>query len=249
MSRRVPSSHLAGLPSPSGGKFWPQTAWDLVRRARDASGAEREEARKQLLTSYYKPVYRFFGRVLRVGAGRVQDLTQEFFARFIEKDFLKNVKREKSFQNFLKLACRRHYINWCEAERLRHGGSRPNVPLDEFGSSVEAPLEEERFGRLLDDELRAALLAGAMESVRATLMADGREKTWRVFSARTNPPRGESAAYAELAKQFSISVFDVGNRVAAARKLFREALLDSVRRNCGDPEEVLSDLGLKKFLD
>jgi DNA-directed RNA polymerase specialized sigma24 family protein len=249
MSRRLPSSHLKGLPSPSGAKFWPETVWDLVRVARDASGQEREIARKQLLTAYYKPVYRFFGRVLRVGTGRVQDLTQDFFTRFIEKDFLRNVKQEKNFQNFLKLACRRHYINWCEAERVRQGGSRPNVPLDEFGSSAEAPLEEGPFGSILDEELMKSLLASAMDAVREKLVAEGKQKTWSVFEARTNPSKGEADDYASLAKKFSITVYDVGNRLAAGRKLFREALIDVARRRCGDPHEALAALGLQKHVE
>lgn len=249
MSRRLPSSHLQGIPSPSGGKHWPETVWDLVRVARDSTGDRREEARQELLTAYYKPVYRFFGRVLRVGPDRVQDLTQEFFARFLEKDFLRNVKHEKSFQNFLKLACRRHYINWCEAERTRRGGSRPNVPLDEFGSSVEAPMEEGQFGSLLDEELRGALLGEAMSAVRQALVKEGKEKTWEVFEARASAESGAATGYASLAKRFSLSVYDVGNRIAAARKLFRSELLAVARRRCGDSKAALEELGLQKYVD
>lgn len=248
MSRRLPSSHLKGLPSPPAGKFWPETVWDLVRAARDGAAEEREIARRELLTAYYKPVYRFFGRVLGAGADRVQDVTQDFFARFIEKDFLKGIRHEKSFQAFLKLACRRHYINWCEAERVRRGGSRAVVPLDESGAPLAAPLAEEAFDGMLDAELRDELLNQALESTRTRLTASGREKAWAVFAAKTAPRDGEAADYASLARRFSISVYDVGNRLAAARKVFREALLDLARRRCGDPSEALAELGLQDWV-
>ncbi len=248
MSRRLGSTNLKGLPSPSAGKYWPATAWELVRKARDAGGREREEARRQLLTLYYKPVHRFFARVLRVGASRLEDVTQEFFTRFIEKDFLKNLRHEKCFSNFLKVACRRHYINWCEAERVRQGGSSPKVSLDEFGSSVDRPLEEGHFSSLLDEELRASFLEEAMQRVKESLTAGGKEEAWKIFEARTRVDGGAPPDYATLSKQFGIKVFDIRNRIAAARKIFREALLQIARERSDDGQRELEELGLMAFL-
>ncbi|MEK7469023.1 MAG: sigma-70 family RNA polymerase sigma factor [Planctomycetota bacterium] len=249
MSRQPGSSHLKGFPSPSASKFWPATLWEVVRKARGAAGLDREEARKHLLTLYYKPVYRFFQRVLRVSASRVEDVTQDFFTRFIEKDFLKNLRHEKSFSNFLKVACRRHYINWCEAERVRKGGSRPNVSLDEFGSSIENPLTEAHFATLFDQELRSSFLNEAMGLVRERLVAADRESTWKVFEARTRIDGGEPADYEALSKRFSMKVYDVRNRLTAARKEFREAVYEIACRHFGDARQELESMGMLKYVE
>jgi RNA polymerase sigma factor (sigma-70 family) len=243
------SRDLAGLPSPSDGKPWPATIWELVRAARGGAGADRAKARERLVTLYYKPIYRFFQRVLRAGSGRVEDITQDFFARFIEKDWLKNVRYEKSFRSFLKVACRRHYINWCEAERARKPAAGTPVPIDEFGSSAEFPLAPGRFESLLDEGLRAAYIDHATTATKDRLLRAGKEDTWRVFEARTQGSEDRPADYGSLAKAFGVRVYDVRNRLSAARKIFREALYDLARERSDDARRELEELGLLKYAE
>ena len=73
---------LNGFPSAREG-HWPSTMWEFVRAARDGTTQEQKQALDRLVMDYYKPVYRFYERVMPelVGqAGRlaeVHERTQE----------------------------------------------------------------------------------------------------------------------------------------------------------------------------
>src|SRR5262245_61646830 len=128
----------AGGNSTNGGatNAWPSTIWDLVQRSHNGSAVGRRQALDELFRQYYKPVHRFFQKALRVGERDLEDLTQDFFTRFIEKDSLKNLQEERSFRGFLKVACRRHFINWLEARNAAKRGGGRTVRFDESGPAV-----------------------------------------------------------------------------------------------------------------
>src|SRR5215475_9177960 len=77
------------------------THWSVVLAARDGDSPSASEAMEQLCRAYWYPLYAF---VRRNGHGpeEAQDLTQEFFARLLEKDYLSHlVHREGRFRAFL----------------------------------------------------------------------------------------------------------------------------------------------------
>src|SRR5690349_523781 len=87
-----------------GGKYhgFQPTLWTTVLTAKDASSPERQKALESLMATYWKPVY-FFIRRRGNDVEASKDLTQSFFAAFLEKDFLKNVAPEKGkFRSFLQ---------------------------------------------------------------------------------------------------------------------------------------------------
>jgi DNA-directed RNA polymerase specialized sigma24 family protein len=58
-----------------------------------------------------------------------QDLTQEFFARLLEKDWLEGVDRERGrFRSWL-LAAMKHFLanEWKRGRRLKRGGAARSV--------------------------------------------------------------------------------------------------------------------------
>src|SRR5262249_27448228 len=70
------------------------THWTLIVAAQGRDAPEAREALAALCQSYWYPLYAF---VRRQGhsADEAQDLTQEFFARLLEMDFLAAADREK----------------------------------------------------------------------------------------------------------------------------------------------------------
>lgn len=243
-------SSLRGLPAPAGGNPWPDSPWSLIRKARAGSAEDKRTLQERLFQLYYKPVYRFFQKVLGLHEERLKDVTQDFFTRFVEKDFLKNVTHEKSFRNFLKVACRRHYINWIDAERVRKapGGRKVQSLHDEEGGMIDVPMPEERTSALLDEELRSQYLGEALRRVQERLMTDGKEVYWRVFEARTRFDDEKPTDYATIAREVGRSVFDVRNYLTAARKIFREALVELASEGAGDAKSELRELGLEPLL-
>ena len=226
---------------------WPSTVWATIREIRAASPEGRKAALDELLRLYYQPVRRFFQRVLGIQGHRLEDMTQDFFTRFIEKDFLKIVTYEKSFRGFLKLACRRHYINWTEAERAASERSGKMQRLeDRHGSAFEIPIPEERFGSMVDEELRHWYLDEAVERTRNELVRHGKEIYFRIFEARAGLDGSPIQDYQSLSQRFGIPIFDIRNHLTSARKIFRAALETLASERSEDPHEELRELGLDR---
>jgi RNA polymerase sigma factor (sigma-70 family) len=227
-----------------GTNAWPSTMWDLVQRSHQGPAAGRRAALDELLKQYYKPVHRFFEKALRVGERDVEDLTQDFFTRFIEKDFLRNLQEQKSFRGFLKVACRRHFINWLEARNAAKRGGDKTVRLDDWSPTVS----EDKIEGLIDGELRTWYLEEAIDLTRRELTESGREDYFRLFEARAGLRGGVPVEYKALADEFGITVYDVSNHLLAARKVFRNALVKLASERSRDPMEELRELGLSQYL-
>ena len=223
---------------------WPSTMWDLVQRSHEGPARGRRAALDELMRQYYKPVHRFFQKALRVGERDVEDLTQDFFTRFIEKDFLRNLQEQRSFRGFLKVACRRHFINWLEARNAAKRGGDKTVRLDDWSPGVT----EDKIEGLIDNELRAWYLEEAIDLTRRELTAQGKKDYFRLFEARAGLRGGAPVEYKALAEEFGITVYDVSNHLLAARKIFRSSLQRLASERSRDPMEELKELGLHQYL-
>src|SRR4051812_19905010 len=82
------------------------TRWSLVAAAQDGDPALARSALAALCEAYWYPLYAY---VRRRGytADQAQDMTQEFFARFLDPNFLlRDVDRAKGrFRALLRAAC------------------------------------------------------------------------------------------------------------------------------------------------
>ena len=218
------------------GKTWPSTPWTLLRGWRDLAAAPKGEALERLSRLYYKPVARFFERVLGVRGADRDDLTQDFFVRFLELDFPGRLRHEGSFRGFLKVAARRHCLSWREKHRARAGS------LEGFD------VAEQRLDAALDEELRRDLLEAAEARVRNALAAEGKDAYLKVLDARLRRDAdGKPPEYADIAREIGRGVFDVRNYLNRIRELFREALAALAAERSADPDRELDELGLGSF--
>ena len=107
------------------------TQWSQVLAARDGSDTEARAALESLCQTYWQPLYAYI-RHQGYGPTRRSDLTQGFFAEFLDKDFLSSVDPEKGrFRSFL-LASLRHFLSH-ERDReraLKRGGGTATLSLD-----------------------------------------------------------------------------------------------------------------------
>ena len=84
-----------------------------------------------LCRAYWYPIYAYTRR-----AGRAphdaEDLTQEFFARLLKKEWLLAASPEKGrFRTFLLMALKRFMVNeWRRATAQKRGGGERPLPLD-----------------------------------------------------------------------------------------------------------------------
>ncbi len=118
------------------------THWTVVLAARQQGNPASKEALVRLCVIYWRPLYAF---IRRTGASPAdaEDLVQEFFYRFLERDGLKYVEPSAGrFRSFL-LACLKHFLA-NERERAcaqRRGGGTAPVPLDANSAETQYLLE------------------------------------------------------------------------------------------------------------
>lgn len=242
MRRRKPAeSSWRELPSARSRRF-PDTSWGLVERCRNGTDDDRKAAREQLVLLYWKPVYRFYQRALGIRGDRLEDLTQAFFARFLEKDFLRNLREHVSFRGFLKTACRRFLVNYTESQKRHEGVSR----LD--SDSREAPFDDARIDREIDAEFRRYYIEEALELTRMDLEKKGKEASFLVLRERTLG-EGEPPSYDAIAAKLGLTLIDVRHRLSEARRVFRRMIVRLARERSDAPEDELAELGLRPSHD
>ena len=103
------------------------THWTTALNARDGS----MEALESLCRAYWYPLYSF---VRRKGNSpeESQDLVQGFFEQFLQKEYLRNVDRDKGkFRNFLQASISHFLANeWDKRNRVKRGGGCAIISID-----------------------------------------------------------------------------------------------------------------------
>jgi RNA polymerase sigma-70 factor (ECF subfamily) len=117
---------------PSDARFFGTTHWSVVVAAGDSKSAHADEALEMLCRTYWYPLYAYVRRK-GLSPEDAQDLTQEFFARLLEKKYLKLADRERGkFRGFLLTSLKHFLVNeWQKARAVKRGGGAVALPLDE----------------------------------------------------------------------------------------------------------------------
>ncbi len=220
---------------------FPNTRWSMVLAARAEETPDSLAALEQLCRAYWPPLY---GYVRRLGhdAHDAQDLTQEFFARLLEKDWLQAADREKGrFRTFLLVAMKRFLANqWDRARAQKRGDGSRALSLDtaiaESHSAAEGP------GALSADlmyERRWAitLLEKVMTRLRAEYEAAGRGADYEILKPCLTAERGD-IAYEALAHSLNVEPASARSSVHRLRKRFREVFREEIAGTVARPEEI-----------
>ena len=146
---------------PPGG--FPTTHWSRVARAGEPGGGDAIESLAELCAAYWYPSYAL---VRRLGHSETDalDLTQEYFARLLEKPFLAAADQSRGrFRAFLRADCGFFLKDQRDkAQAQKRGGRRPPLSIDardaEGRTSIE-PVDDLSPDRLFDRAWGLTLLA------------------------------------------------------------------------------------------
>src|SRR5688500_13520046 len=128
---RTPLHSVAATSAQKPSPFFLTTRWSVVLAAQRKDGGDAATALEALCRAYWQPLYAY-ARRRGHSPHDAEDLTQEFFARLLQKDYLRNVAREKGrFRQFLLMAFKRFLANESDrAPRLKRGGGEEPIPID-----------------------------------------------------------------------------------------------------------------------
>ena len=239
---------MAGIDQPTTGAGAAQfttTHWSVVLAARDTASPEADVALAELCRTYWYPLYAF---VRRKGHGPhdAQDLTQAFFARLLEKNYVAQADRDRGrFRTFL-LAALTHFLadEWDKTRRLKRGGGREMISFD-------AASAEERYRLEPIDELDAAKLyerrwvTTLFDKVLARLEQEFRDSgKGALFDQLKGSLLAEDTglSHAELGAQLGLSVDVVKQTVHRMRRRYRELFREEIAQTVAGPGEVEDEL-------
>ncbi len=224
------------------------THWSLVLEAGDSQAPDSARALEKLCAAYWYPLY-VYVRCRGRGPEEARDLTQEFFARLLQKKWLREADPQRGrFRTFLLTAMMHFLANeWHQAQTGKRGGGQTLIALD----ALEA---EERFAMeprdnttpdaLYDRRWALTLIGRAQDRLKEEHAAAGEIER---FAALEPTLAGERTGdgYRELAARFLVTESTVKSWVLRLRRRFRTLLLDEIAQTVGpdqDPESELKEL-------
>ena len=221
------------------------THWSLVLSARDQRSPESAVALEKLCGAYWYPLYAY---VRRRGKSPedAKDLTQEFFARLLERHWVGRADQQKGrFRSFLLSAMNRFMADeWDKARAQKRGGGQLAVPLQFDAAETRYGMEpadrttpENSFER----RWALTLLDEVLQRLRSEYEQDGRGEYFTTLHSclvgdRTAQP------YAELAVSLGVSEGTVKSAVHRLRLRYRELLRDEIAQTVASPGDVDEEL-------
>ncbi|MCI0541858.1 MAG: sigma-70 family RNA polymerase sigma factor [Verrucomicrobiales bacterium] len=217
------------------------TLWTVVLAAADRSSPDSEAALAKLCQTYWLPVYAFIRKRGR-SPEQAQDLTQSFFAKFLEMNYVARAERERGrFRSFLMTSVENflHDEHDRASTRKRGGGQWP--------LSLDAKLAEEEF---LNEPAEALTPASAfekhwartlLENVMRRLAEEYRESgKFDLFGQLQAHLWGDSDSipYEDLSQRMAMTVVNLRVTAHRMRQRYREILRQEIAHTVTSPDEI-----------
>lgn len=221
------------------------TQWTVVLSAQDSSSPQSNQALETLCRAYWFPLYAFVRR-LGHGPHDAQDLTQDFFARVLEKGYLKAADRERGrFRTFLLVALKRFLANeWDRQHAQKRGGFTPIVSIDQQLAEsrfTAEPAHQLQPDLLFDRQWALTLLERTMTRLQDEYTATGRARLFEFL--RGCLAKDESALpYAEIAGRLNLTEAAVKMAVQRLRARYRDILRTEIADTVASPVEVEEEI-------
>ena len=202
---------------------------------------QSDGALAELCQTYWFPLYAY---VRRRGHNKpdAEDLTQTFFTRLLEKNFLAGVGSEKGkFRAFL-LASLKHFLanEWDKSQAQKRGGGAEHLQLDwqmadtKFQVNATNEVSPEKS---FDREWALALLARVIERLQKECDAEGKPKLFEQLKMFLMAGGGDSAQ-SQVAKSLGMEEGAVRVAIHRLRKRYRALLRDEITNTLSDAAMV-----------
>ncbi len=227
------------------GSVFVTTHWSVVLEAGRKDTSQAMGALEQLCRVYWYPLYAYIRR-RGYAPPDAQDLTQEFFARLLERKWLARADQTKGrFRTFLLHALERFLANeWDKARALKRGGGQKLVPLEfETGETryrAEPPdvrTPEQTFER----RWAVALLSEVMQRLEANYGQEGKAELFAALQPCLVGDR-EGLPYPQLAQELGLKEGAVRVAVHRLRQRYRELLRAEIAHTVAATEDVDAEM-------
>jgi RNA polymerase sigma factor (sigma-70 family) len=215
------------------------TRGSLVFAASGRARPRSEAALASLCETYWYPVYAYLRRAGH-SVDEAQDLTQAFFTRLLEKNWLEAATPARGrFRSFL-LASLKHFVanERDRARALKRGGAHPPVPLEtaEHRYSLE-PRDNSTPETIYNRQWALAVFDRVFARLQRELEKAGKSSMFDELKSYVSN-EDETLRYRDMAVRLGMSEGAVKVTVHRLRGRFRTLLRDEVADSVITPEEI-----------
>ena len=220
------------------------THWSVVLEAQGESPAA-QQALEKLCRTYWRPIYGFVRRQ-GIRPEEAEDLTQGFFALFLERRDLSTVRKEKGRLRSYLLASVKHFLadEWRHAMAVKRGKGHWLIPWEELRES-EA-IDVGRSDRLTAEQIyerRWALTV--LEQVLARLRDEYRSAgNLRFFDRMKKMLMDEPGrpSQAQVASEFDMTENAVKQAFYRFRQRYQTLLREEIAHTIAMPSDIEDEL-------
>jgi RNA polymerase sigma-70 factor (ECF subfamily) len=237
--------HAPTESGPAQSPIFATTHWSVVLEAGEQSSPQSEMALTRLCKTYWLPVYAFI-RKRGHSPEQAQDLTQAFFANFLEKQHVTKANRDRGrFRCFLMTSVENFLRNENDRARAqKRGGGRQLLSLDEQDAEARylcEPTAESDPAKAFEQRWAATLLETVLTRLQAEFGATGRTELFEALQAHLWGD-ADSTPYPELAERFGLTLANVKVTAHRLRQRYRELLREEIAHTVALPGQIDDEL-------
>ena len=227
------------------------TLWSQILQAQGNCRPEsrRIESLEYLCNTYWTPVYAFIRRRC-TSDEKALDLTQDYFAVFLEKNFLDQVRPEKGrFRTFL-LTSVKHFLSnnkdYHNASRRKPKGIIFSLTVENASKSIAMLASSEQPAEIqYMREWARAVVELAMRRMQDDCERHRCVDYYRILAHAISFP---DSSYDTMADEMSWPIEKVRKNLYRARKKFAEVLRQTIRESVESEADVDDEIrDLRKF--
>jgi len=221
------------------------THWSVVVAAGGQDVPQRSEALDKLCRTYWYPLYAYVRR-RGFGPEDAQDLTQEFFARLLQKNYPAQADRAKGkFRSFLLLTLN-HFLadQYDRATARKRGGGHIFIPLDPEaaeGRYLREPPDDLSPEKLFERRWAQSMLENALQRLRQEYGAESQPERYAVLKA-FEPGEQLTLSYAEAAQRLGITESALKSKIHKLRQRHRELVREEIAQTVCTSAEIDEEL-------
>lgn len=221
------------------------THWSVVLAAGGAPSPQADAALEELCRTYWYPLYAYV-RSSGYSPANAEDLTQEFFARLLAKDYLAAVHPERGrFRWFLLCAVKRFLLNEQERDSAgKRGGTSRHVPFDGEKAEQRYRLDAADLNspdRLFDRAWAANLIETTYQRIEEEYSLEGKKSLFLRLRTFLSGDKAD-LTYAELGAGLRMTEGAMKVAVHRLRRRYRDLLREQVAHTVHTPADLEEEL-------